>query len=105
VSLQWIGIKYREDELFRISATPSSLIPATKPADVDPYDFSVSQLAFQVRYRWELAPLSDLFIVYTRYSDQARSLGDSEFHDLFKDAFDDPLGDLIVVKLRYRFGS
>ncbi|MFP6836458.1 MAG: DUF5916 domain-containing protein [Pseudomonadales bacterium] len=105
VSLQWIGIKSREDEFFRISATPSSLIPATKPADVDPYDFSVSQLAFQVRYRWELAPLSDLFIVYTRYSDQARSLGDSEFHDLFKDAFDDPLGDLIVVKLRYRFGS
>lgn len=105
VSLQWIGIKAREDEFFRIPATPSDLIADTKPAGINSYDFSVSQLAFQVRYRWELAPLSDLFVVYTRFSDQTRPLGDSEFQDLFKSAFDDPLGDLFVVKLRYRFGS
>lgn len=29
-------------------------------------DFSISRATFQLRYRWEIAPLSDLFIVYTR---------------------------------------
>lgn len=29
-------------------------------------DFSISRTTFQLRYRWEIAPLSDLFIVYTR---------------------------------------
>lgn len=29
-------------------------------------DFSISRVAVQLRYRWEIAPLSDLFIVYTR---------------------------------------
>jgi hypothetical protein len=105
VSLQWVGIKAEEDEFFRIPTDPGDLIPDTKPAGLNPFDFSVSQMAFQVRYRWELAPLSDLFVVYTRFADQGRFLGDSDFQDLFKDAFDDPLGDLFVVKLRYRFGS
>ena len=105
VSLQWVGIKAEEDALFRIPLTPGDLIPATKPSMIDPFDFSVSQMTFQLRYRWELAPLSDLFVVYTRFADQERFLGDSEFRDLFQDAFQDPLGDLFVVKLRYRFGS
>ncbi|MXZ55101.1 MAG: hypothetical protein F4Z14_02910 [Gammaproteobacteria bacterium] len=29
-------------------------------------DFSISRTSFQLRYRWEIAPLSDLFVVYTR---------------------------------------
>lgn len=29
-------------------------------------DFSISRASFQLRYRWEIAPLSDLFVVYTR---------------------------------------
>lgn len=32
----------------------------------DHNDFSISRATFQLRYRWEIAPLSDLFIVYTR---------------------------------------
>ena len=48
------------------------------PADVS--DFSLSNLGFQVRYRYELAPLSDLYVVYSRggldEDDQSRSLSD-----------------------------
>lgn len=59
----------------------------------------------QLRYRWEIAPLSDLFIVYTRQADRAALLRDEDFTDVFQDAWDDPLVDTVVVKLRYRLGS
>ena len=32
----------------------------------DSSDFSISRATLQLRYRWEIAPLSDLFVVYTR---------------------------------------
>lgn len=105
VSLQWVGVKAREDGFFRKPPVPGDLIASGKPPELDAFDFSISQLAFQVRYRWQIAPLSDLFVVYTRVADQARRLGDSGFADLFNNAFDDPLGDVFVVKLRYRLGS
>lgn len=105
LSLQWVGVKAKEHEFFRIPREPGDLIPDIKPAALSPFDFSISQMAFQARYRWELAPLSDLFLVYTRFADQARPLGDSSFQDLLQNAFDQPLGDVFVVKLRYRFGS
>lgn len=104
-SLQWVGVKATEQRFLRIPSTPGDLIPSAKPDDLGPFDFSVSQMALQVRYRWQLAPLSDLFVVYTRFADQARRLGGAGFGDLFSDAFDEPLGDLFVVKLRYRLGS
>ena len=53
--------------------------------------------------RWEIAPLSDLFIVYTRGSSHA--VLDDDFDDLFHDALIDPLLDFFVIKLRYRFGN
>jgi hypothetical protein len=71
---------------------------------VPTYDFTISRITAQLRYRWEIAPLSDLFIVYTRGSNLPNRRGDG-FDDLFHDAVTDPIVDLIVVKLRYRFGS
>ena len=50
-----------------------------------------------------IAPLSDLFVVYTRGSNVDSDLYD-EFGDLFEAALTDPIVDLFVVKLRYRFG-
>ena len=104
-SLQWVGVKATEQRFLRVPSTPGNLIPEEKPDDLGPFDFSVSQMALQIRYRWQLAPLSDLFVVYTRFADQARPLRGAGFEDLLQDAFDDPLGDLFVVKLRYRLGS
>ena len=66
--------------------------------------FAISDLVFQARYRWELAPLSDLFLVYTRGSDLPSDVQTS-FSDLFQDALDQALVDSLVFKLRYRFGQ
>jgi hypothetical protein len=50
-------------------------------------DFSLSQLGFQIRYRYELAPLSDLYVVYGRGGDVFHEYSDNAF-DLMRDAFD-----------------
>ncbi len=104
ISLQWIGIRAREDEFFLIPEKPDDLIPTEKPPG--PSDsFSFSQINLQLRYRWEIAPLSDIFVVYTRLSDVGAPLGSSGFGDIFKDSYNSPLTNALVFKIRYRFGS
>jgi hypothetical protein len=108
LSLQWVGIKAQERDFFSVPGQPGDLIPTAKPSGVnDPatYDFAVSQYAFQLRYRWELAPLSDIFLVYTRQANLRSALGEAGFNDLFDNAWEDPLSDVFIMKLRYRFGS
>jgi hypothetical protein len=88
----------------KLSKKEMLVIEVEKP--VGPSDsFGKTQLSFQIRYRWELAPLSDLFVVYTRGADESIALKDNNFSDLFDHAVDNPLVDLFVVKIRYRFGS
>jgi hypothetical protein len=108
LALQWVGIKAREKEFFRIPARPDDLIPIAKPTGAgarSSYDFSVSQYSLQARYRWEIAPLSDIFLVYTRQADLRTALGDNGFEDVFDNAWRAPLQDIFVFKIRYRFGS
>ena len=104
ISLQWVGIKAREKDFYLVPLEPGDLIEVAKPAGPAD-DFSVSQVSFQARYRWELAPLSDLFIVYTRLASQGALLGSESFKDIFDNAWNEPLGDSFVVKFRYRLGS
>jgi hypothetical protein len=103
-SLQWVAIEAREQNFFLVPAKPGRLIPTTKPPGPSD-DFSISQISFQVRYRWEIAPLSDLFVVYTRLADRVAPLDESDYGNLFNDAYDEPISDVFVVKIRYRLGS
>jgi len=102
LKLQWVGIKAFEDRFYEIPDTPGDLVEIDKP-DAEADDFTISSMNFQVRYRWQIAPLSDLFVVYTRngYQDPQRA----SFQELFENAWNDPLGEQLVVKLRYRVGS
>ena len=102
VSLQWVGIRAEEDEFFQIPLETGSLQPVARPPGPSD-DFAISRLNFQVRYRWQIAPLSDLFVVYTR--DGLGGNPQSNFQALFDDVWEDPVGDQLVVKLRYRLGS
>ncbi len=108
LALQWVGIRAEEDEFYRIPAQPDDLISIAKPTGPgsrSSYDFSVSQYSLQARYRWEIAPLSDIFLVYTRQADLRTALDDAGFNDLFDNAWQEPLADILVFKIRYRFGS
>ena len=103
VSLQWLGIRGDEDRFYTLPADSVDLVEGAKPVGADDDSFSISQLNLQVRYRWQIAPLSDLFVVYQR-ADRNRT-GFIDFDDLFRESWNDPLGDQIIVKLRYRLGS
>jgi hypothetical protein len=100
--LQWVGIKAFEDRFYVIPETPGDLIEVEKPGE-EPDDFNISALNFQIRYRWQIAPLSDVFLVYTR-NGQGNSVPAS-FSKLFSNAWNDPIGDQLVFKLRYRLGT
>lgn len=102
VVLQWVGIRAFEDRFFALQSDPGRLVEGPKPTGPSD-DFSISTLNFQVRYRWQIAPLSDLFIVYTKGDSRRPDL--QGFSDLFQNSWQDPLGDQLVIKLRYRLGS
>ena len=67
-------------------------------------DFVISRLTLQARYRWEIAPRSNLFLVYTGGSDLPSDEFDSFSHSL-PQAFEDRVVDTFALRLHYRFGS
>ena len=101
-SMQWAGVRADEQGFFEISNASDKLIPS--PRTRPDYDFTVSLLTAQLRYRWEIAPLTDLYVVYN-LGNRLPSLHEDDFSSLFEDAFDEPLVESFIVKLRYRFGN
>ncbi len=100
-SMQWVGIQADAQNLYRVPDGGGDLIRLTNGIAGPDYDFTISRLTAQLRYRWEIAPLSDLFIVYTRGSNLPNR-GDDSFDQLFRDALTEPVVDRLVVKFRYR---
>lgn len=103
LSMQWAGIKAREDEFLELPVGGGKLFEVNRAATEPSDSFVVNRMTVQARYRWQIAPLSDLFVVYTRGSNVRSSLSD-EYEDLFVDALKNPVIDVVVIKLRYRFG-
>lgn len=73
-----------------------------KKSDLAADSINLGSLAFQVRYKYEIAPLSNFYLVYTR--------GGSVFFDdeadnstIFSDTWDRPQGNRFAAKIRYRF--
>jgi hypothetical protein len=91
--------------LWHIPAGEGDLEKVEREAGTEPDDFAVSDITIQLRYRWQIAPLSDLFVVYNRGGGLADASVDDSFSSLFNDSLSDPQREFLVVKLRYRFGS
>jgi len=104
LTMQWAGIRADEQKFWRVPDGDGALEQVSKAAGEPSDDFTISRLTAQLRYRWEIGPLSDLFVVYTRGSNLDNRTSD-EFSDLFFDALENPVIDLLVLKVRYRFGS
>ena len=102
LTMQWAGIKADQMHFYAIPEGGGKLVPRETPLESD--DFAISRLVAQLRYRWEIGPLSDLFVVYTRGGNLPDRVDDG-FQDLFLDALDEPIVDVFIIKLRYRFGS
>jgi len=104
ISMQWNSLKAFEDRFWEVDSNRLEYLnPVTNP-DNEADDFVISRLTFQARYRWEIAPLSDLFVVYTRGSNLPGN-SFSTFQDLLEQAWNDRIVDSFAIKLRYRFGG
>lgn len=72
-------------------------------ASIDPVeDFSLRNLGFQIRYRYELAPLSYLFVVYGRGGFERNAFSE-DLGNLLGGSFDLRDDEQLLVKLSYRF--
>ncbi|MDQ3205392.1 MAG: DUF5916 domain-containing protein [Pseudomonadota bacterium] len=109
VRLEAIGLDAQARQAWRVA-------PDGEPVAVDDpiASFNLSTLAFQVRYRYELAPLSYLYIAYVRGGELldddlegaggfGGSIGRGAGRSL-GDAFDLRDSEQLLVKLSYRFG-
>jgi hypothetical protein len=97
IKLETIALNANARQALRVAAD------GTPVASNDPVpDFSLRNLGFQIRYRYELAPLSNLYIAYVR-----GGFGFEEFSQnvggLLGDAFKLRDTEQLLVKLSYRF--
>ena len=99
MKLQGLGLDAQVRGAYRVDGNGRA---AASDDPVD--DFGVRNLGLQIRYRYELAPLSYLYVVYGRggyvMDEYTRSLG---VRSLFGDSFSLRDDDQILVKLDYRF--
>ena len=97
IKLQALGLEARAKQGWDVQPDGGVLASAT---DVD--DFSLRNLGFQIRYRYELAPLSYLYVVYGRGGDMFNEYWQSS-GSLLGDAFSLRDSEQLVVKFSYRF--
>jgi len=102
--MQWTGLKAFENKFLQVNPNRIEPLQEVPKPNLTSDDFSISRMTFQARYRWEIAPLSDLFIVYTRGGNLPGNTFD-EYGGLLQQAWSDPVVDTLVIKLRYRLGS
>ena len=97
VKLQALGLDAKRLGAYRVDPAMRA-VASDDPVD----DFSVRNLGFQIRYRYELAPLSDLYVVYGRggYVLDPRYVG---AESQFGRSFDLRDSEQLLVKLAYRF--
>ncbi len=97
MKLQAIGLDARSRGGYRVGANGRAVASTD-----DVGDFSVRNLGLQIRYRYELAPLSYLYVVYGRggyaMDGYARATG-----DVFGNSFTLRDDEQLLVKLSYRF--
>lgn len=97
LKLQAIAFSADAYQAYRVDANGHS-IPTDEPVD----DFRVSNLALQIRYRYELAPLSYLYVVYGRGGYEQEPLTE-KFGRTFRDSFSLRDDEQLLIKLSYRF--
>ena len=97
VKLEALGFDADQPRTWRIGGEGR---PMASTDEVSP--FSLRNMGFQVRYRYELAPLSNLYVVYGRGGFGFDDFAAGAFNQ-FSDAFSLRNDEQLLVKLAYRF--
>ncbi|NNG42557.1 hypothetical protein HJP15_06405 [Pseudoalteromonas sp. NEC-BIFX-2020_002] len=97
VRFQWISATGTDGQAQRINSN-GDLYASNAVAN----DFSRSTTRLQIRYRYELSPLSNIFLVYSRGGRSVNDLNQANL-ELFSEGWGERTGDNFVAKIRYRF--
>ena len=73
------------------------------PIDISISPITISELAFQVRYRYEIMPLSYLYLVYSKGGRVSADDEEDNLSNLYRRPWNNPEKENFTVKLRYRF--
>ena len=98
MKFQWVGIDAEQVDSYQLNGNGSLQLSSSAASD-----FSLSDTALQVRYRHQLAPLSDIFLVYSRGGYFASDDGDEGGRTLLREGWDGVQVESIIAKIRYRF--
>ena len=98
LKFQWVGIDAEQVESYQLNSNGSLQLSSSAASD-----FSLSDTALQVRYRYQLAPLSNIFLVYSRGGYFASDDGDEGARTLLHKGWDGVQVESIIAKVRYRF--
>ena len=101
-NMQWAGVQAEDVGYYVIPEGDGALQVAERTKEN--YDFNIGRITTQLRYRWEIAPLTDFYLVYNRGNSIKNEL-DTDVSELFEDSLADPVIDSFIAKLRYRFGN
>jgi hypothetical protein len=98
MKLHWAAVK--SDALQGYDLAPNcGLINSTTPVD----DFSTSDIAAQIRYRYRIAPLSDFYLVYTRGGFWGEDENREGMIDLLNNSWNNVSSEGVLAKVSYRF--
>jgi hypothetical protein len=99
VRLEALGLDAEAKRAWRVAANGE---PVRSADAID--DFALRNMGFQVRYRYEFAPLSYLYVAYVRGGSLFEAgEGPYSLDDAFSGAFDLRDSEQLLVKLSYRF--
>ena len=79
-----------EQGYFRKSALPADSI-------------NLGSIAFQVRYKYEIAPLSYLYVVYSKGGSVYDEDDDKNTSQIFKDPWEEASDEVLSIKLRLKY--
>ena len=96
--LQWTSISANALESFDINSIGDLFVSPHSPTD-----FSKSNSGIQLRYKYNIAPLSEIFVVFSRGANYTSSFADESLGRLLNRGFVDRENEGVQIKLRYRF--
>ena len=98
IKFQWIGVDAEVINSYQLDNSGDLQTSGTESSS-----FSISDTAFQIRYRYQLAPLSDIFVVYSRGGFFGSDSGDEGPGILFNEGWSGVQVESLIAKIRYRF--
>ncbi|HEY5807876.1 MAG TPA: DUF5916 domain-containing protein [Povalibacter sp.] len=109
IKWQWIGIQAEPRQAWQTDsdgelhpAATQPMVAPLAPARPEVVPFTVSNLGLQIRYRYEIAPQSELFLVYARGGYDLLDEDERSVQELFRNMDQVRDSDQFLIKLRYR---